>query len=639
MKKAILLGGGILFFSFLNAQKEMRNADGSYYRQCARFAISEKLSDIAAKHPLTKKFASPKLSADAGASFVKNYHETYNPNASITDGAIQTAQGTRENKAPIQSFDGGSGQGYIPLDPNGMIGSNYYVQTINSVYSIYDKSGNGVLVNIDLSSLFGTFTCDDGDPVTMYDKFADRWIVTEFQENDNPCGSNNNASIDTMMMAVSVTNDPTGSYYLYYFCPDNSDFADYPKYSIWADGYYQTCNCQNDKVVVYERTKMIAGDPTAGFIVIPFNGTPNGAEGFFCPMTMYADGQLPQYGSPNFLMYYNDDNWGVGFNDELVIDSISVNWTKKTGKLGSYQTLPTAPFNSYFSGGSRADIDQPKGIGSFDALDGFISYRIPYMRWGSHNAAVLCYPVNISKTPTSATGTGGTELAGVRWYELRQDTITKMWAIYQQGTYAPNDSVNRWNPSIAMDINGDIGLCYSVSDKTSTYPGMRYTGRTACDSLGIMSLTEGIGVAGSGKVSTFNRWGDYSHTSVDPVDGITFWHTNMYSEAGSIASRIFSFQIPTPCPLGIAGISTPQINLTASQMGNMLNVKGDGLPTNNKMNVDIYDVLGKHIARKAVSPGGNRVEASFNVTSFAKGIYYVRLGDDEVQRVVKVLIN
>ena len=154
-----------------------------------------------------------------------------------------------------------------------------------------------------------------------------------------------------------------------------------------------------------------------------------------------------------------------------------------------------------------------------------------------------------------------------------------------------------------------------------------------------MSLTEGIGVVGSGKVSTFNRWGDYSHTSVDPIDGITFWHTNMYSEAGSIASRIFSFQIPTPCPLGIAGISAPQINLTASQTGNMLNVKGDGLPTNNKMNVDIYDILGKHIAGKAVSPGGNRVESSFNVDSYAKGIYYVRLGDDEVQRVVKVLIN
>jgi hypothetical protein len=49
--------------------------------------------------------------------------------------------------------------------------------------------------------------------------------------------------------------------------------------------------------------------------------------------------------------------------------------------------------------------------------------------------------------------------------------------------------------------------------------------------------------------------------------------------------------------------------------------------------------LGKHIMGKTVKPGSNMVETSFNVQALAKGIYYVRLGNDDMQRVVKVVIN
>jgi len=634
MKKTLLVCLAISAATLSFAQKEIRHADGSYFKQCARFRITEPISKIAAEHPSIKKSDGPIETADKGKHGIQNHSITYNPHAETKDGAIQTTEGTLGNKAPIVSVNGQSSlQGFVPLDPNGMIGSNYYVQMINSNYAVYDKNGTVKLASTDLTNIFGSFTCDDGDPVTLYDKFADRWVLTEFQES-SVCGTFQH--VDTLMMAVSVTNDPTGQFYVYYFCPDTADFTDYPKYSIWADGYYQTCNCNNDKLTVYERAKMLTGDPTAGFIVMPFNDNPN--QGFFCPMTMYADGTLPPYGSPNYLMFFNDDNWGAGFTDELVIEQASINWTTKTGTLTAYQTLPTAPFDSYFSGGTEMDIDQPGKPGSFDALDGFISYRIPYLRWGNYNAAVMCYPVNVSSTPTAPGVTGGTEVAGVRWYEIRQDTNSKQWSIYQQGTYAPNDGISRWNPSIAMDQNGSIGLCYSVSDKTSTYPGTRYTGRTACDTLGKMSLAEGTGATGAKTINTSNRWGDYSHTSVDPIDGITFWHTNMYSNSGKVATRIFSFQIPK-CIVGIPNVSAPEIELSAYQSGSMLNVKAQGIAINGDADFDIYDVQGKLLVVKKIKAGSSLDETSFNVSSYAKGIYYVRFGNNEFQRVIKVPIN
>ncbi len=640
MKKIILFGIGISFATSLMAQKVIRHADGSYFKQCARFRITEPISKIAAEHPSLKMSDGPIETADKDKHHSHNYNKRFNPKASTPDPVIQRTQGGLENKAPLVSVNGQSSLlGYVPLDPNGMIGSNYYVQTINSNYAVYNKNGTIKLAATDMKNIFGAFTCDDGDPVTMYDKFADRWIITEFQENST-CGTFQ--QVDTLMMAVSVTNDPTGQFFVYYFCPDNADFTDYPKYSIWADGYYQTCNCSNDKVTVYDRTKMLNGDTSAGFIVMPFNDNPwnnNGQGGFFCPMTMYADGQLPPYGSPNYLMFFNDDNWGAGFTDELVIEKVAIDWTTKTGALTQYQTLPTAPFNSYFSGGTENDIDQPAKLNYFDALDGFISYRIPYLRWGNYNAAVMCYPVNVSPTPKTPTDSIGTELAGIRWYELRQDATSMQWSIYQQGTYAPNDSVNRWNPSIAMDQNGAIGLCYSVSDKTSTYPGARYTGRTSCDTLGKMTLTEGIGVSGTGgTMRTGHRWGDYSHTSVDPIDGITFWHTNMYDNGGKVATRIFSFQVPK-CIVGIAGISAPQVELTAFQSGSMLSIKATGVSANAIADFDIYDVQGKLIVARSITTNSSAVETSFNVSSLAKGIYYVRLGNDNFQRVIKVPIN
>ncbi len=643
MKNLLLLSAGIFASSFLCAQTEIHNPDGSHYKQCARFAISEPLWKIAQENPGVTRFDKPRLAGD-DITPPRTMQGEFNPNACTTDGALQAEAGTRENKAPIVAIDGAAGQGYVPLDPNGMIGSNYYVQSINCTYAVWNKNGTSKLAETDLNKLFGSFTSDDGDPVTMYDKFADRWIVTEFQ-----AGKNNN--IDTMMFAVSQTNDPTGKYYLYYYCYDATETSDYPKYSIWADGYYQTCNCSpNDYVVVYDRTSMLAGVKTAGYIAIPYTYSPfdnNCGGGFYCPQTAYADGTLPPYGSPCYLFDFVDPNWGgsCAASNAIRVFTVSVNWTKKTGSIALAQTLTTSAFNSTFPADNsnntyRHDIDQPgsANYASLDVSDGFFSYRIPYMRWSNYNAAVMCNVVNIGTNATS-----GSTMAGVRWYELRQDTTTKSWLIYQQGTYAPADKISRWVPAIAMDQNGSIGIQYTVSDPTSTYPGLRYTGRTSCDPLGTMTLAEGTAATGNTVANTSLRWGDYSHLSVDPTDGITFWGTSMYANSkiggSNVTSRIYSFQIPKCVTTGIASEPTIEAEVSAYQSGNMLNVKGIKLPAYDNVYVELFDIDGKRIADKPMSTASGTIETSFNVSSLAKAIYLVRIGNDQFQRVVKVAIN
>ncbi|MFY9916221.1 MAG: hypothetical protein WAK18_16235, partial [Nocardioidaceae bacterium] len=152
---------------------------------------------------------------------------------------------------------------------------------------------------------------------------------------------------------------------------------------------------------------------------------------------------------------------------------------------------------------------------------------------------------------TSQTVEARPGVAGVRWYEIRR-TPGSNYSIHQQGTYAPDDGVNRWMGSIAQDKFGNLALGYSVVNGTDVYPGIRYTGRQAGDPPGEMTLGEGTIIDGSGVQTTTNsRWGDYTSMNVDPSDDCTMWYVNEYYTAAGQASslagwqtRIASFRLP-----------------------------------------------------------------------------------------------
>ncbi|MCU0371539.1 MAG: hypothetical protein MUC31_08990, partial [Bacteroidales bacterium] len=155
-------------------------------------------------------------------------------------------------KSPTLNFTGQASP-YYPPDANGSIGPNHYMQTINSVYAIYNKT-NGALVAgpTNLNLLFSGVTgseYNDGDPICLYDEQADRWLVAEFSIS----GSN-----DYMLIAVSATNDPTGVWHKYSF--DVADMPDYEKFGIWRDGYYMgTNNSSGNDIYVFERSQMLVG--------------------------------------------------------------------------------------------------------------------------------------------------------------------------------------------------------------------------------------------------------------------------------------------------------------------------------------------------------------------------------------------
>jgi hypothetical protein len=230
--------------------------------------------------------------------------------------------------------------------------------------------------------------------------------------------------------------------------------------------------------------------------------------------------------------------YGAPF-DALNVFEFSIHWRSqpKASFVLSNQ-LPVAPFDSVFpcDPTSRNCIPQPDTTNKIDILSyrQRPTWRLAYRNFGKFESFV---------TNQSVEARPG--VAGVRWYEIRR--VDKVLSLYQQGTYAPDDGVHRWMGSIAMDRRGDMGLGYSVSNDTTVYPGIRYTGRLSGDPLGEMTLGEAVMINGSGSQLVSARWGDYTSMNLDPTDDCSFWYVNQYYETSSDRgwqTRIGTFRLP-----------------------------------------------------------------------------------------------
>ncbi len=572
---------------------------------------------------------------EARRNAMRPQYLNFKPIPAEPDPVIQTDNGIKTISAPIVNFDGQSDANSCPNDPNGAVGPTQYIQAYNSSYMVYSKTGAVLKGPVDLKSIFTNIPGDDGDPVILYDKFADRWFISEFQVSKNPCG---------FSVAISKTNDATGAYYVYNFSNSgwntSSNYPDYLKFSVWSDGYYMTANLQPQQIMVLDRAMMLAGKPaaaTTGMIVTNYTFTPiafgdnnslwNDAKILDCDASA-----LPPYGTPNFLVFFQNKNSG-GYSNMIIIDKLVHDTAKHTLTISKWDSLAPATFNSYFQGGSAFNTLAQPGVKSYstnavDALEGCFNFRVPFMVFTGYNSVVLSNTVNT-----------GHCVAGIRWYELRQDPTTYHFSIYQQGTYAPTDGANRWNGAIAMDGDGDIGLAYCLDDSTKTYGSLRYTGRMFGDALGTMTATEQTAVAGTSPViSCSSRWGDYSDLTLDPTDGLTFWHTNEYDKGGSAANRVFSFRLSNVSPLGVINpINLAQFKVY--QNGQVIDVIANTLPSDDEVQVDLFDVVGKQISTKSVKPTGNSINEEIPVNGLSTGVYFVRVGNLNYQRVFKVLVK
>jgi hypothetical protein len=481
-------------------------------------------------------------------------------------------------QGPVLTFDGmnaaQSGCSCLPPDSDGDVGPDHYVNVVNSSIKIFDKSGNplnganGTTFNSFFSALGNSTPCgnnqNSGDPFVFYDHMANRWVVSDFAFATFPGNSFYEC------IGVSQSPDPVaGPWALYAIQIDQANptrLGDYPKFAMWNSGgnpaqnaYFFTVNLFTNETTfngvrafALDRASMLAGGPANA---IAFTIPPAGlGDSYSLVPAGFRTGNPPPAGRDEFLLAIDSPGNGGVTLTKVKGWKFHVDFgTPANSTLGAgVDHLPNAEitvngFVDAFTNTTTLLVPQSGTPQHLDTLGDKIMTPVVYQNlsgteslWADHT---VCTDVNCTG-PTA-----------VRWYQFNVTGGNfPATPVQQQSWSNGNDGLWRWMPSIAADQNGNVAIGYSTSSPAQ-FPSIRYAGRLAIDALNNLAQGEAImTVSGGAQTDPVGRgrWGDYSMTTIDPADNMTFWHVNEYYPTTSDASwstRVgkFNFAGAVPC--------------------------------------------------------------------------------------------
>ena len=527
----------------------------------AELAADAKVREI---NPLNKRVIKP-IIPGAGAGS-RDFKDPLVDRARL--GLVSPAMPT-----PSLTFNGASqvdnnaqGIGLVaPPDVNGDVGLNHYVSSVNLVYKIFNKNGTVAAgpfrTNLLFTGLPATDPCrtqNAGDPIVVYDSLADRWHISQFAIPGFSAGSGTNYQC----VAISVTGDPTGAYYVWSYPYPIGALNDYPKVGVWTDAFHMTFNQFANAppnnfvgmgILSQDRPKALAGDPAASVVFTNIATIDPGAGG---GLPADIDGFMPPpAGMPVVIAEFRSDEAGDPLDAIRYYRWVPNFVTPASSSISVLPDVALAPFDAR-APATRNAIEVSGGT-ALDAMSDRLMHRFAYRNLGTQaapvNSFVGNFSVNVSGVnPTSA----ATYQTGIRWFEMRR--TGDVFSVFDQGTHnlTPGNGatgLNNWMGSIAQDYLGNIALGFSQSS-TTQFANIKIAGRTInTANSGILNEGESVfHAAGGAQTDASGRWGDYSAMNVDPVDDCTFWYTQEYYAATSArgwSTRVGSFKYPS-CTAG-----------------------------------------------------------------------------------------
>ena len=428
------------------------------------------------------------------------------------------------------------GGGNVPPDPELTVGPNHVIAVVNVALEIYDKSGNSLVGPITFDSFMSANPSCTGvfDPNAIYDESEDRYILGIDANGTGYC------------LAVSQTNDPTGSWNIYHFVTGSSSiFFDYPHAGVGRDAIYMGANMftssfLDSRVWAFDKQAMYAG-LSAGSVMqnLGFNeDTPQPAN-----LHGWAQGTWPTSG-PHYIItetgYNGADHTIWAWNDPFGANTLTaVGSFDLNASTGVTSGLPIASVQS--------------GSGTLDAGD----WRPLDFEYRNGDAWT---------TMTIACNPGSGTVNCIRWAQIDLATAS----VVQSGVLSSNGEY-RFHPDLAVNHCDDMAVGYTKSS-SSIFPSIYYAGRQSTDPLNTLQAETQI-KAGEINYTSFEffsprRWGDYTGMTIDP-DGTTFWYLGEYSKntgttSGRWGTYIASMSYascttggPTPTPTSTGVPPTP----------------------------------------------------------------------------------
>lgn len=504
-------------------------------------------------------------------------------------------------------------QGWMPPDPMLSVGPRQLVLVVNGRIRVFDKTNGDLQFDVDADVFFDDVRGSNNvvDPRVIYDPISQRWfivcITNRFQ--------NNRITIAVSSSAV-LTPQSTVSFYFFQQnqvgpSPNIDDglFADYETLGVDGAALYIGCNMFNSNlhtsVFVVNKADLIAGTLT----VTPFRNIGSSGNG----------GPWTAHGVSNFTIQNPTEGYFIG-TDYNLQGRLVMRKILDPGGVPSISpniniTVPTTAF----------PLDAPNKNGfPLDALDTRLLQASISKEAGT--GAVSLWTAHSILVNKSGVGTSSGDRNGVRWYEIGNLTSSAP-NLVQAGTLHDAVSVTRpkfyWMGTISMNKNGNAMISCSVSSADTGANGavaMHYNAGSAGNtSLAKVTTNTNKGYFGG-------RWGDYSASSVDPVDKTTFWGTHEYMGNSEYTVRIVRVRVTN----NVNGVAEPSddtdLNFSFSIYPN---------PVANNLHVSLEKISDKVYTQTITNHSGQMVsykniaaglkEWDENITNLQPGIYWITL--------------
>jgi hypothetical protein len=462
----------------------------------------------------------------------------------------------------------------IPPDTNGAVGLDRVFSNTNSNYRVQDKATGAALSTVS-SDTFWASSGGSGffDPQIVYDQYNQRWILA--------MASNSSTATSSIEIAVSQTSDPSGAYNIFRFtvgcaggtagCNAQGEWADFPMigfnknwiavgmnmFQIVGTGAGGAQLNNNSKTLVIDYPAARAGTATATL----FSGAAIG----FCnyPVTTHSATEetlyLAQHLSSGGATYKISAITGTSAAPVFTLGATMTRpgggWTQPGGDNGPQQCVPGVSIPTQTCPATVRGIDV--GDAQVRSNPVFRNGRVWYSQTIALPAGGLTVNSRFVAQWTSVTATTGVFVDGGR---VEDATAT-----------LNNGGKHFIYPSLGVNKNNDVLMGFSELE-SDDYVDAGYTFRLGTDAAGTMRdpaiYKEGEDYYSKTFSGTRNRWGDYSHTLIDPVNDRDLWTVQEYAQPrvgttgqGSNDSRWGTWWAKVTAPAGAGDLNISEFRL------------------------------------------------------------------------------
>jgi Divergent InlB B-repeat domain len=443
-------------------------------------------------------FSALALGAGSGAALPTTHATTAVVAPKPAMQAPVTGPGTADRASEITAGMGWAGIDYrsacpacLPADPVLAVGAGYVVELANGTERVWLVNGTQVF-NQSLGALFNSSADSLASPQAQFDVSSLHWFVSVVD-----------VTSGQILLAASLSSDPTGTWNVVPITPPNASTAREPMLAVDTTDVVVTANVSSSdgtfegaQVWVANKTDLLSGGTTPPVPV----GVPDGQTNALVPAT-------PLSGSST--LYLVDD--GIGASGPLQLFALTGTPPDTVTLFGpaNFTTNLSAPPNALQNGSANL---LSLGDGEIQSA----AWRADTL-WAAATGA--CTPANDSQVRSclhlwevdTATGT------------LQQDFDWSSGA----GTYD-------FDPAVSIAVRGDLAVVYGASSATFD-PSIFATGQAVTDSGGSLEgptpLHNGTGPysPGTGCANGVCPFESDFAIAFTPATNVHFWAVGVYT--------------------------------------------------------------------------------------------------------------